>query len=370
MLPLDPDGAPITHACFDPTEELVWCASGSGMIYSHMLPMVEPYSAFRCDPRSGAVPTGIFPNPYGLIAVSQAGVHFFTKGGMKVSDVELPEVLCATCGCLLPSQSRLAVVSTYEPSKPCLTVLDLNSAQVATKLDLDVPATLARYDPHASMICLSGGDGTVAVFDVRAGRGKPAGRCPLFPSKNQVVCSLDLAGNTICASALRSQLGPLGTQDLVFDTSLRTLDIRSMRPSGSGIYCAEGAASLRGLWPPALRRSSPAPPRANCSCSTRVAAWARARRRLPPRAASSCARWTCRRHRSCCARAARPGPHHLRPRVDRGRAAPEQPLCRAAQLAEPVDVPFCPLDVPVGSRHRRRQERRPARRRRPRGRRS
>ena len=41
-----------------------------------------------------------------------------------------------------------------------------------------------------------------------------------------------------------NSLGPLGAQEYVFDTGLRTLDLRTMRPSAE-IYCAEGAAQLR-----------------------------------------------------------------------------------------------------------------------------
>ena len=55
---------------------------------------------------------------------------------------------------------------------------------------------------------------------------------------------MDVNGSTLCASALRSQLGPLGTQELVFSSGLRTLDIRAMRPSAD-IYCPEGAAAIR-----------------------------------------------------------------------------------------------------------------------------
>ena len=81
------------------------------------------------------------------------------------------------------------------------------------------------------------------AYDVRGSGARPAGKCVLYPSKNQVVCAMDIAGNSLCASA-RSQLGPLGQQEYVFDTSLKTMDIRTMRFS-QDIYCAEGAASLR-----------------------------------------------------------------------------------------------------------------------------
>ena len=271
---------------------------------------------------------------------------------MKVSDVELPEVLCATCGCLLPSQSRLAVVSTYEPSKPCLTVLDLNTAQVATKLDLDVPATLARYDPHASMICLSGGDGTVAVFDVRAGRGKPAGRCPLFPSKNQMVCSLDLAGNTICASALRSQLGPLGTQDLVFDTSLRTLDIRSMRPSGSGIYCAEGAASLRWFYgsagPPQILAGAPSGHLQLLDSSGTMGEPDETMLSLSQRGEQLLSLDVSATSQLICAGGANGSLTIGALESIEVEQLQSNPYASQPELAEPIEVPYCPLDAPIG----------------------
>ena len=54
VLPLTDDGAPISMTLFDPSEELIWSVSGSGMIYSHMLPTAEPYSAFRADAAGGA----------------------------------------------------------------------------------------------------------------------------------------------------------------------------------------------------------------------------------------------------------------------------------------------------------------------------
>ena len=49
--------------------------------------------------------------------------------------------------------------------------------------------------------------------------------------------------STLVASALRSQLGPLGQNEFVFDTSLRTMDLRTMRPAAD-IYCAQGAMAL------------------------------------------------------------------------------------------------------------------------------
>ena len=64
-------------------------------------------------------------------------------------------------------------------------MLDLSTARVESTLQLDAataaglqgPAvpTLARYEPHASLLCLSGSSGTVVAYDARAG-ARPAGR--------------------------------------------------------------------------------------------------------------------------------------------------------------------------------------------------
>ena len=250
--PVTNDGAPLTCAVCDTSEELVWSASGSGMIYSHLLPTAEPYSAFRMDV-NGTPPLGIFPTPYGLIALAHDAAHFFAKGGLRQAEVRLEELLGATCGCLVPgnSTSHLAVVSdnqsTEAPSHSLaaqLSLLDLNTAAIASTLELEAPASIARYEPRMSLLCLSGIDGSVSTYDLRAGGAKAAGRCTLFPSKSSVVCDLDVAGNSLCASALRSQLGPRGTMDFVFDSTLRSLDLRTMRPTAE-IFFAPGAMRLK-----------------------------------------------------------------------------------------------------------------------------
>ena len=191
----------------------MWSASGSGMIYSHVLPTMQPYSAFHCD-AAGTPAIGIFPNPYGLIALTHDAVRFFSKGGMVQATVRDEGLAAAACGCLIPTATsmRLAVVSELDPSQPSLSMLDLNTAAVATTLPIDGPATLMHYEPQTSLLCLSGADGTISTYDVRAG-ARTAGRCALFPSKANVICALDVAGNTLCASALRTQLGPLGTNE-------------------------------------------------------------------------------------------------------------------------------------------------------------
>lgn len=246
-IPVAADGAPLASCQFDQSEELIWSVSGSGMIYSHIVPTVEPYTAFRMDNEpTASPPVGIFPNPYGLIALAHDGVHFFTKGGLRQADVRLDSLQGVTCGCLIASTSstRLGVVASAEPDTPRLLLLDLGTAAVTTSIDIDSAATLARYEPRSSLLCLSGADGVVSTYDLRAGAAKAAGRCVLYPSKASVICDMDVAGSAICTSALRSQLGPLGTSEYVFDTTLRSLDMRTMRPTAD-VHCAEGAMRLK-----------------------------------------------------------------------------------------------------------------------------
>ena len=245
VLPLD--GAPIALSCFDPSEELVWSASGSGMVYSHLLPTLEPYSAFRCD-ESMTPAVGLYPNPYGIIVLTHDAVNFFSKGGISQGPpVRRDELAGATCGCLVPSASstRLAVVSAFDPQAPSLALLDLNNqAAVASTLSLEAPYTMALYDASSSLLCLSGADGSVAAYDLRASGSRPAGKCALFPNKTNVVCAMDLQGTTLVASALRAQLGPLGGNEYVFDTYLRTLDLRAMRKA-TDIFSAAGAMQVK-----------------------------------------------------------------------------------------------------------------------------
>ena len=247
VLPLTTDGAPIAMSLFDPSEELIWSASGSGMIYSHLLPTAEPYSAFRVDESGGSPALGLFPNPFGLIALTHDTVRFFTKGGLSQAEVRLEQLQGNTCGCLTPSSSsaRLAIVSAYNPEAPTLSLLDLTTATIATSLAIDMPATLARYEQHSSLLLLSGADGSVSAYDLRAGGTKPAGRCTLFPSKANIVCDFDVAGSALCASALRSQLGPLGSPEFAFDTTMRTLDLRTMRPTAEVFF---GLGAMRVKW--------------------------------------------------------------------------------------------------------------------------
>ena len=204
VLPLTNDGAPISMTLFDPSEELIWSVSGSGMIYSHMLPTAEPYSAFRADAAGGAPVLGLFPNPYGVIALMPDSVRFFAKGGMQQADVRLPELQENTCGCLTSSSSsaKLAIVSAFNPVQPTLSLLDLTTATITARLQLslDAPPSLARYDEQMRVLLLSGADGNVSAYDLRAGGAKPAGSCPLFRGKQSVVCDFDVAGSAVVAS--------------------------------------------------------------------------------------------------------------------------------------------------------------------------
>ena len=216
------------------------------MIYSHVLPILEPFSAFRCD-ESMTPAVGLYPNPFGIIALTQDAVHFFSKGGVSQGPpVRHDELTGATCGCLVPSSSstQLAVVSAFNPQAPSLALLDLNTAAVASTISLEAPHTMALFDASSSLLCLSGADGTVAAYDLRASGSRPAGTCALYPNKANVICAMDLQGSTLVASSLRSQLGPLGGNEFVFDTYLRTLELRAMRKAVD-IFSAAGAMQVK-----------------------------------------------------------------------------------------------------------------------------
>ena len=57
-------------------------------------------------------------------------------------------------------------------------------------------------------------------------------------------CVSLIAGWALCPSALRSQLGPLGQPELVFDPTLRTLDLRTMLPTAE-IFFGQGAMRVK-----------------------------------------------------------------------------------------------------------------------------
>ena len=197
---------PITLTAFDPSEELVWSASQSGMIFSHTLPGAEPYSAFHID-KAMTPALGIFPNPYGLIAIAHDRVCFYEKGGLMQADVRLEQILGVTCGALSPSGAQLALCTALE--RPRISMFDVSSAQISASIELNSPASIARFEPRSSILCVGGTDDTIAVFDVRSG-AKAVSTVSCFRGKGKVVCDFDVSGNSIAASGLRSQLGPFG----------------------------------------------------------------------------------------------------------------------------------------------------------------
>ena len=175
-LPVSNDGAPITILTFDPSEELIFSASGSGMVYAHLIPSMELYSAFQADVNNAGTPAvGMFPNPFGLAALTHDAVRFFSKGGLPLGEIVLDELAGAACGCMIASSSAAQLaVSVYGSEGPALSILDLNIACVTTSISLDAPATLARLEHQTNLLCLAGADGTVATYDVRAGGGVTA----------------------------------------------------------------------------------------------------------------------------------------------------------------------------------------------------
>ena len=68
-------GAPIHLAAFDPAEELLWSASQAGMVYSHLMPTAEPYSAFRAEEQMPVV--ALLPHPFGVITLNHDRVQGF-----------------------------------------------------------------------------------------------------------------------------------------------------------------------------------------------------------------------------------------------------------------------------------------------------
>ena len=74
----------------------------------------------------------------------------------------------------------------------------------------------------------------------------------LFP--RGVVADMDCSqGHSVVACALRSQLGPLGQNEFVCDSGLRTLDLRAPSRAGANLHFAPGAARL--AWHPAEHSS-------------------------------------------------------------------------------------------------------------------
>lgn len=241
QLPLA-EGSPVVLSAFDPSEELIWSATQHGTIFSHLLPDALPYSAFPLDKtRSPAV--GIFPNPYGLMALSHDCVHFFSKGGVPQVEVHNNDLFGATCGCLAPmsASTMLAIGTSYET--PSLLMLDVQTGQVVSNRPLDSPPSTARYEPLSSLVCLGCADGTIAVFDVRT-QPKPTSKVHVLRGKTNVICDFDVMCNSIAVSSLRSQLGPYGQNEFVFEPNLRTFDLRSHR-QGVDVFSLGGAMRLK-----------------------------------------------------------------------------------------------------------------------------
>jgi len=120
--------------------------------------------------------------------------------------------------------------------------MDMATAQLTSFARVETLATVAKFEPRSSSLLLGGGDGLVRVFDLRSGY-TPVGAANLFP--RGVVHDLDIEGTAIIASALTTQLGPLGQQEVVFDSALRTADLRMLSRQGAELYFAPGAAAVR-----------------------------------------------------------------------------------------------------------------------------
>ena len=240
-------GAPIHLAAFDPAEELLWSASQAGMVYSHLMPTAEPYSAFRAEEQMPVV--ALLPHPFGVITLNHDRVRFFSKGGMRLQEVK-DEKLQAVCGGALvagKSAPYLACAMAPPDAPPALGLLDLNTAELSSVVPLEAPASIVRFAPALGLLCLAGADGRVALYDVRQ-KPKPTSTATLFP--RGVVADMDCSlGHSLAASALRSQLGPLGQNEFVYDAGLRTLDLRAPQRPGAHLQFAPGAARL--LWHPA-----------------------------------------------------------------------------------------------------------------------
>ena len=79
---LETNGLPLSTVAFDPAEELMWCANSTGQVASFTLPTGELYSSFHVDDVP-APAAGVFPYPYGVVAVAHDAVRFFAKGGLR-----------------------------------------------------------------------------------------------------------------------------------------------------------------------------------------------------------------------------------------------------------------------------------------------
>ena len=244
------DGAPIHLAAFDPSEELLWSAS-QGMVYGHLMPSGEAYAAFRADDEMPVV--GIYPHPFGVIALTHNRVRFFGKGGMRMQEAQDEQLGGVCAGTFVAGDTApylACAMAPREGTKPTMGLVDLNTATMASVVQLESPASVMCYEPSLRVLCAGGADGTVSLFDVRTS-ARAAGRATVF--SRGMVRDMDCSGNTLAASGLFSRLGPLGQNEFTFDRSLRTLDLRKYggkyRP-GPEVLFAPGAAQLR--WHPTM----------------------------------------------------------------------------------------------------------------------
>ena len=123
--------APISLAAFDPAEELLWSAS-QGMVYGHLMPTAEPYAAFCVDNEQPVV--GIYPHPFGVIALTPNRVRFFAKGGMRLQEAQAEQLQAVCGGAMVAGESAPYLACAMAPPEepPRLGLVDLTScARVA-----------------------------------------------------------------------------------------------------------------------------------------------------------------------------------------------------------------------------------------------
>ena len=245
---IQPSEAPLHLVGFDPGEELLWSASQAGMVYAHLMLSGAPHVAFRTD-REMSPAVAVFPHSSGLVTLTYAAAHFISRGGVELAEVRHESLGVLSAGVMCASGRTPAVAlcgagtaDGTEGSGPSLALMDLSTAQLTVQLPLEIVPTVARWEGRSGLLVLGGGDGLARVFDVRSGV-KAVGAAPLFP--RGVIHDLDVQDNSLAASALRAQLGPLGHDEYVFDSNLRTADLRQLSRPGAQLFFAPGAAALR-----------------------------------------------------------------------------------------------------------------------------
>ncbi|EOD31589.1 hypothetical protein EMIHUDRAFT_231780 [Emiliania huxleyi CCMP1516] len=240
---IQPSEAPLHLVGFDPGEELLWSASQAGMVYAHLMLSGAPHVAFRTD-REMSPAVAVFPHSSGLVTLTYAAAHFISRGGVELAEVRHESLGVLSAGVMCASGRTPAVAlcgagtaDGTEGSGPSLALMDLSTAQLTVQLPLEIVPTVARWEGRSGLLVLGGGDGLARVFDVRSGV-KAVGAAPLFP--RGVIHDLDVQDNSLAASALRAQLGPLGHDEYVFDSNLRTADLRQLSRPGAQLFFAPG----------------------------------------------------------------------------------------------------------------------------------